>query len=612
MDTNVERRDLTKRLPVEILVMIMWEFIYMEDVQELSNPNNTCKATLIASVCQRWRMITLGDHSRFLWSQINLGWPKDAVARSLERSVGATISLSIVDRALKSKNFSHFEAQLTSHIERVGRLIIIWESHSHYDIDHWLQKVMDGTCILPKLWQLHLSPRQWSLVSSGAILEGIKAPHLSHLSAYNFRSEFTLPSTCRLTYLNASWSSITSHEAIVILNSFPELENVILGETGSLLWGFDIERSEDSSTGSETSSNDIEPNPNESENSKQTQANSPPTYLHALKNLRIGPCFGPCADHILSSILCPPTSEVSIQIFRDEEESILVSLPNCLKSILSSSMTLYVHSAWFGKEYDQFGYIATVLEFSSHDAPRYRVEFEAGAYKDYLTETNVLAELVSLDWTHRLEKFELSFRLLPDAECLIALFNNFPNLKEMAISTFELDSFLTALGSQSSGSPLCPDLRELDLSRSNFLTGQLKDVLDFRKERLCRVEGLRMTVDSPFDVMSASFLSVDRLSQTLERRLNEWGPDEAKRALQHLVGDGVVDELDEQNTSDDDWIEAHHDSCMCYECTTNPLFFPSELREEAFGKDYDSNYEEIDFRWGRYWTQKSGMYKPSW
>lgn len=51
MDTDVERRDLTKRLPVEILVMIMWEFIYMEDIKELSNPNNTCKATLIASVC---------------------------------------------------------------------------------------------------------------------------------------------------------------------------------------------------------------------------------------------------------------------------------------------------------------------------------------------------------------------------------------------------------------------------------------------------------------------------------------------------------------------------------------------------------------------------------
>lgn len=502
-------------------------------------------------------MITLGDHSQFLWGQINLGWSKDAIARSLERSAGATIAVSVVDRALTSKNFGDFRRQLTSRSEHIGRLIVIWGENIHYGVQLWLREVFNGTRILPRLWQLHLLPGPWTHPSPRHVVDLATAPQISHLLARDTNFKSALPSTCHLTILDVSWGSITSHDAISLLNSAPALEIAIFGETQSFDMDFYIERDDETSTSeNETSSNDSEPDPKHTEIAKPIQHNIPPPYLRSLRILRIGRCFGPCADHILSSILCPPTSEVSIRISRDHEESILVSLPNCLRSVLSSSVTLYVHSAWFGEDCDRFGRIATVLDFSSHDAPRYRVEFDAGEYEDYLPETNILAELVSLDRSHRLEKFELSFRLLPDAECLIAVLKNFPNLKAITISTLELDSFLTALGSQSLGSPLCPDLRELDLDRSHFVPGQLKDVLDFRKERLCRVEGLRLTVDNPFDVMSSSYLSVDRLSQTLVRRVDGWEPDEATRTLEHLIGDGVVDELDEQNTPDDDrWME---------------------------------------------------------
>ncbi|KZS94988.1 hypothetical protein SISNIDRAFT_502679 [Sistotremastrum niveocremeum HHB9708] len=331
---------------------------------------------------------------------------------------------------------------------------------------------MEGRHKMNQLWQLELeltSPfpkKPYSLTHF---------PKISDLRCPDISFHTTLPNPCLLTDLDISYSDNTPLTILTFLSNCPNLRSAIFDRKSNPV------RLADPFT-----------------------ITKPPIRLPHLLFLEFGPCHTPFADSILRSIVCPPSSDITISICRDIPR-ILASLPETLESTLSCAQTLTVTAerieTYSMGEYqvDSSNYPFRI-GFDSLEAPTYFIQFNE--FEDSASElgTEMIRDLACRQNAFgELEKATLLVRHLPDAKTLTQLMTSWRNVEDIAIRSISVNSFIAALGSRDliSGSPLCPSLRELDIRGSAFDPYQLKDTLSERKAADCPVQNLQITMD-PF------------------------------------------------------------------------------------------------------------------
>ncbi|KZS94981.1 hypothetical protein SISNIDRAFT_502674 [Sistotremastrum niveocremeum HHB9708] len=557
------RVDLIGRLPVEISAEILKNIVYTENLQDLLQYRHAQKTTRISSVSRRWRELALSDHNRILWSQIHLGWPKQAVAMFLERSQGNTpLSIAINPRAFESKNFVDHQDTLSSSLERIERLSVHWDTRYLFsdpdpvpqELLSWISDSFGGDRKLDKLRQLHLWFIDRQTLKTNA-LNLINFPNISDLQCQNIAFEPHIIDSSRLRDVNISWHEITSQHVLQILSHSPSLVNASFNQGSYIRTDPECSR------------------PN-------NQGVEPPIDLQFLRKFTLGPCDKAFAEYILYRINFPQTSDVSLSICRDTDISVMSSFPDPLRPIFVSSTFFKAFSQRFEVNGDNAGSIPFLLEFYSADSAHYRVEFDEHYYGTARREecVDLITELASSSGTmvefSELKEVEISVRYFPPAEDVIELLRAFVVVEEMTIRTRDLDSLLTALVSRASPDEdvLCPALRHLDIQHCRFNPYQLQDVLIERKESGHQIEELKLSLDDRLDLIPDRSLKVDEVLAALSDVVKEYEEEEngywTSTTTEAEIDPADVDEAEYRGDS----LEDHDDLCVCPECINYDVF----------------------------------------
>ncbi|KZT33651.1 hypothetical protein SISSUDRAFT_394643 [Sistotremastrum suecicum HHB10207 ss-3] len=396
----MESRDPFQRVPDELLRIIMWECIFVEDLQDLLKSEHASKPIQISSICKRWRDIALGPHSHFLWSQIHLGWPKDAVKMFLERSQGDDlISIGINQNGCASGTVSYF-IDLFPSLDRIERLSVDWVTNvlnlnlvTPQALLSWISDSLGGERRVENLWQLHLK-FSFGDVSNYMTkpLKVVNLPRISDLRARYIAFDSLFLDTCCLTTADVTWDGMKAEDIITFVVHSLAIEKVSFNSTHYI--------SENSGAGSVSCRS--------------------PTALSCLKSITIGTCEKATVEYILARFVFPETCTITLHIGRVTYGSIMKSFPDSLRPILTSSVSLSVHSPrlekWCGDYFENpFG-----LSFHSPVSPHYVVRFGDWFTRGLRREESIrlLTDLSSMPEFFQLKEAQIFVRYLPDSDIL--------------------------------------------------------------------------------------------------------------------------------------------------------------------------------------------------
>ncbi|KZS94965.1 hypothetical protein SISNIDRAFT_35839 [Sistotremastrum niveocremeum HHB9708] len=350
--------DVNKRLSEDVLRMIMWDYVFTEELQSLGqisiiwNPKPLpFDAVVISSICKKWRRVAL-DHPT-LWSQIHFRWPRTTILMYMARRRQMPLSIAIDERAWNADEFPAFGLTLSDTLETVERISIEW-CHGWYTdkcapagLISWVFSLLTKKMSKPKLRELEL--RFNGFVRSDISLD---FPELSNINVRNISLKAFRPSWHRLTDVIVNSSDLTLSEILGFLGAAQMLEDIVL-------YHRDRRYIRDEDDDAEVAASKL---------------NDPPTSLPNLKHFKIHWCSDQFADQILRRIRFPSSSSVVLSIARREDDSIFESLPRFVADNLRSAHTLRidVHT----DEYVPFP--AFLLFFQTADSPSYRLQFNEG------------------------------------------------------------------------------------------------------------------------------------------------------------------------------------------------------------------------------------------
>lgn len=503
--------------------------------------------------CTKWRLAALSTHSRFLWSEIHLAWPKAVVERYFERSAGKSIELSIAMNrsSFTSGNFSHFKERLISSYPRIARLNIQWDqtytvndpAPDEPELLSWMSETLGGSQKAKTLWQLRL----YADTSRSFGSELVKLANLPRLSDIHF-DPFSFDASSlhhtSLTTVNVHLPRyVTSLDIFNLLMSSPSLENVSFEFVS--LKGQKLLNDENINT-------------------------RPAIRLQHLKKLRIDSCDKSFADLLLPKIICRSSSEISLSIDRAENVAVVSSLPTYLKPVLQISVFLSASSERFKNDNFYPLDIAFALEFHTDDSPYYRIEFSDSSHPHMRAEdaTAILCDLAKWPDFTELKEVLISIRHLPSAKDLTDLLTAWNQVEDITIRTLDLAPFLTALKSKGFLLPRCPFLRTLDIRRCRFDPYELKEVVERRKEWNSKLQLLQLTPDDQINYIPIQHMCGDLIIQDLKEAVEEYdGEDGYWTSSSRESENGEEGDYDVEDVDED-----HGSECVCEHCVNYDVY----------------------------------------
>lgn len=449
---------------------------------------------LSTSRCSRWRRIALSTPS--LWAYIHIGWPADVIDRFLERSRKAPLSIGINKDAFTSSNFPRFHHTLTSSLNRIERLSVKWcpyhQPHGYLIPDpspissvllQWIADIMNAKYPAPKLWQSHLKFYERESVRTETLAN---LPQLLEIRSRSISFDSQMPMSCLLREVDIDYSSMTSFDILHFLSSAPMLEIVRLHQELDMV---DVNQQ------------------------SQIIRSDTSIYLPNLRSFTLDWCLHSFADALFPRITFPHSAKVNISIFRMPGARVMASLPSLLKRLLQTSTSLSISVERLSIR-SALSAAPFSLEFHSPNSAWYHIDFNewSGGDDRHIETTEMFQDLASFGPFREMEKVILSTRYLPKVRVMIQLLEAFPEVKDLGIAARNVVTLLTALGSHSpsNSTPLCPHLRNLDLTLTTLNPIALKEVLDERKDHDHALEKLTVNLDYIYEeAISISAHSVD-------------------------------------------------------------------------------------------------------
>ncbi|KZT33652.1 hypothetical protein SISSUDRAFT_394649 [Sistotremastrum suecicum HHB10207 ss-3] len=486
--------DIIHRVPDEVLALIMWHYVYESDIQLRAkapfywrDPHPSYRTTYISLICKRWRGIVLSNPC--LWSQIHLAWPKDIIRTHLERSRAAPLSIGINRESIAFGSFHDMKDTLSDMIQRIESINVqyygvadyLWGDGPTKEVVTWIRDILGNGLSIPasNLSFVHVIYPDYVLP-----IQHHDLGHLPRLADINFLGlslKSTLPDPCRLTTVKAHSSDLTLDNILSFLRSSPLLESVEFKHHAAEAYTQCAE--EVQSTLNDTIS------------------------LPHLKSFRLSWANTMFMETIVRHCSFPETSAVRLSILRDQETSVIESLPETLRNILPSSTVLNLSIRRpFVRE-------AFVLEFQAVDSARYQVDFNeytlASAQDEdeelstsfcrqlRVKEATVLfGELTKLKFPALID-LTIWARCLRDVTliCIRKLLRAFDRVQKIALYTLNADRFVTALRPTASYPNPCPSLQSLDIRRCRFKASHVGNILTERMEWAEKLQLLQFTMD---------------------------------------------------------------------------------------------------------------------
>lgn len=426
-----------------------------------------------------WKNVTV--QSPLIWSQIHLAWRDNAISTFMHRNGRAPLSIGINEVILRPSTFPTFKNRLQNLLSRAERLSfvingdpLIYTLFSSEELGCICQAIFNGTPRPSYLQRLHIELPSLTLTESDPMTLA-NLPRLTTFHAQNLAISPNIPFPSLLTHVEIKNSNM-SFDIITFFSCVPLLEIASFIE------------------------DDGNANPPTSLKSPPDNLKTPITTLPQLKKLSFQWYHTVLVDTILRTIQCPTSAEITIITRTSQDSIILESVPECLRVVLSSRSTLSLSLESTGSQN------ILSLDFKAPNSSFHHLELvhrvDLAQYMSGLglrslkLTSDILTGLGSGGYSLReICKLSLSFKYFPSAETLTQLFGSLLNLEELSVQTRNVNPLLTALGSPSSTSLLCPVLSHLDLRRSRIDLKDLRNMLQARKDLDCRISRLKITVD---------------------------------------------------------------------------------------------------------------------
>ncbi|KZS94966.1 hypothetical protein SISNIDRAFT_484479 [Sistotremastrum niveocremeum HHB9708] len=489
------RTDFTKRLPDDLLTMVMWEFVFEDDLQSLvrvqiptyrsnwdahrpSWRRRQFKAVLVSSICQRWRTVAL-NYPR-IWSQIHLSWPTDTIRMYTSRCKTHILSIGINSYSVTSKNFAIHEPTLLNSLSRVERLSIECGNSLYLDYNSrkettdfldWVTRVHSGDTAAPRLWQLHCD-----LYERAEDAE--KTPNLPKLSDIRFNSvslRAVKSNWGRLERVKARSHDLDDSEVIDFLMAAQNLESI------------ELVHYEEEDVPEDKEYDDI---------AGDTQLS--PTFLPKVNKFQIAWCPVTLAESILRAITFPSTSLVEFCICRRQGAGFIETFPNYLLGVLRSVVVLDIEA----ERSD------CAFSFNSIDSPSYEIKFnEPRGLSDMDSEiqdcysqeqADEIFDSLGQQSFHCLVDVSIYSAYSSDASIMRKLFREFQTVQNLTFRAKRAENVIEALASDPGDSDHrhpCPALRKLDFRECRFDPVTLKKTLINRREWAPDLRHLQVTID---------------------------------------------------------------------------------------------------------------------
>ncbi|KZS94954.1 hypothetical protein SISNIDRAFT_453122 [Sistotremastrum niveocremeum HHB9708] len=467
--------DVNERLSEDVLRMIMWQYVFTENLQSLDpytaiyNNRLPLEAIVVSSVCKKWRQVAFGYPA--IWSQIHFAWPRDTILMYMALRRQMPLSIAINESAWQSNYFQEFQETLVASMSTVERM----------------------SAAASKLWYLHLLFRGTLQPDISIEFPEISVIRTLDVSLKSFRFNWHT-----LKRVVAETSDLKLSEIIEFLGAARRLENIVLYHKG---WNYS----------------------GDDDDSEVAEIKSPrsPATLPNLRVFALEWCGRKFADQLVQTIRSPTSSTIALSIVRQENVSIWKSLPDFLLKILRSAHTLAL---------EIIGHKLTVtppfaLIFQAPNSPRYRIYFDevpnmrmrspaARAELCYSQFDDLLLALSSMSFDGLLN-VAIHSRRVPNVLLLRQLAHAFRDVENLCVQGYSVDHVLEAL--QSSNNPASghypfPKLRSIDLRGSRFDHDHLNTMLMNRKGWAIDLEELNLTLDPKQEARVDSKLAQSRKS----------------------------------------------------------------------------------------------------
>lgn len=406
----------------------------------------------------------------------------------LERSATSPIFLGIDKDSFYSGNFVQMIEVISYALPRIAHLDIEWRRYDQpngnlvmddrpvpHQVWAWITRILSRKSPATSLSRLRFQFFDRDLhepLNVGTLR------HLPKLSDFYCRSlvlNLALQKPSLLTKVDIGIRNLTSRDVISFLAMAPLLEHVKL----------------------------FHPHEHDRFDLSQFESNggSPfPIQLEHLKTFQAGWCLDVFADHVMRSILFPPSAKITLRISRPEMAPVMEIFFNSslFETTLRSSVSLSIIVEWFQRDRPLSGH-PFLFKFTLPDGIHYHIEIDewdsSYTYGRIQEAHSMFLALASLGPLPQLRHIAISSRTLPWATSLHTLLNNVPAIEEIAVRTRDATSFIAALRSRHSPSPPCPSLRKLDLRGSKFDPRQLRDIVVERGDSNYRLEELYVSID---------------------------------------------------------------------------------------------------------------------
>ncbi|KZT39023.1 hypothetical protein SISSUDRAFT_1119257 [Sistotremastrum suecicum HHB10207 ss-3] len=494
----MEPCDVNERLSEDVLRMIMWQYVFTENLQSLDpytaiyNNRLPLEAIVVSSVCKKWRQVAF-DYPA-IWSQIHFAWPRDTISMYMALRRQMPLSIAINESAWQSNYFQEFQETLVASMSTVERMSVTWGGGllpPPTALTSFVSRLLNQKVAAPKLWYLHLLFRGTLQPDISIEFPEISVIRTLDVSLKSFRFNWHT-----LKRVVAETSDLKLSEIIEFLGAARRLENIVLYHKG---WNYS----------------------GDDDDSEVAEIKSPrsPATLPNLRVFALEWCGRKFADQLVQTIRSPTSSTIALSIVRQENVSMWKSLPDFLLKILRSAHTLAL---------EIIGHKLTVappfaLIFQAANSPRYRIYFDevpnmrmrspsARAELCYSQFDDLLRDLSSMSFDN-LVNVAIHSRRVPNVVLLQQFSQAFRDVENLCVQGYSVDHVIEAL--QSSNNPASghypfPKLRSLDLRGSRFDHDQLNAMLMNRKGWATDLEELNLTLDPKQEARVDSKLAQSR------------------------------------------------------------------------------------------------------
>ncbi|KZT32981.1 hypothetical protein SISSUDRAFT_455734 [Sistotremastrum suecicum HHB10207 ss-3] len=403
------------------------------------------------ALCAKWRTIAINSPS--LWSMIALPSPLNLVKLFQGRSGTCLLHVRInnknfIGNSMESRQLGDRFRYL---IPRIANLRIDWEnddpnsqSFSQFIDEHIGRKVFSSLKVLSMN-----DPR----VQGES--EALTTPALREFHFHGPPSHVLRVSVTHLVTLYYSWASMTVEQVLDLLVEFPLLEHCHIQNSRPIF-------------------------------SAPPRNDRLPTSLNRLKSLSINVFHVSNMRAILKYLNYPASANLSIETLLDPAGDTVTSVGfvEFVKSLLPTNFDEMATLWDFGR---------VVYTFAPVDKSISRLEIGFRLDVDAKVEIRGCHLFINSEATRNVSRMHLRARTLGNTRWQIEVLRNLPLLTHIRLGASEndFDNFLTAL--EETPDVVCPLLRSLDCTGTEFNNARMKHFLNFRQEMGVGLHELKFT-----------------------------------------------------------------------------------------------------------------------